>query len=177
MAALAIAVSTRYNHRVHPISLTLNGQRVDRTVEPRLLLSDFLRHDVGLTGTHVGCEHGVCGACTVLVDGEAVRSCLMFAVQADGCRVETVEHLASQQGLHPLQAAFHEAHALQCGFCTPGILMTLVPFLRDHPSPSEAEIREALSGNLCRCTGYANIVTAVSLAASRMTKTSDVAAD
>ena len=154
---------------MHPIALTVNGQRVDRTVESRLLLSDFLRHDLGLTGTHVGCEHGVCGACTVLVDGEAVRSCLMFAAQADGCRVETVEHLAGETALHPLQQAFHQAHALQCGFCTPGILMTLVPFLRDHPTPSEDEIREALSGNLCRCTGYANIVTAVKLAAGRMT--------
>jgi carbon-monoxide dehydrogenase small subunit len=156
---------------VHPIALTLNGRHVERTVESRLLLSDFLRHDLGLTGTHVGCEHGVCGACTVLVDGEAVRSCLMFAVQADGCGVETVEHLAEEHGLHPLQQAFHEAHALQCGFCTPGILMTLVPFLRDHPSPTEDEVREALSGNLCRCTGYANIVTAVKLAAERMTST------
>ena len=154
---------------MHPVALTLNGQHVDRTVESRLLLSDFLRHDLGLTGTHVGCEHGVCGACTVLVDGEAVRSCLMFAAQADGCRVETVEYLAGETGLHPIQQAFHEAHALQCGFCTPGILMTLVPFLRDHPTPSEDEIREALSGNLCRCTGYANIVTAVKLAAERLT--------
>ena len=165
--------SARYNPRVHRIDLTLNGQRVDRAVEARLLLSDFLRHEVGLTGTHVGCEHGVCGACTVLVDGEAVRSCLMFAAQVDGCHVETVEQLAAGHGeeLHPLQEAFREAHALQCGFCTPGILMTLVPFLREHPSPSEDEIREALSGNLCRCTGYANIVTAVKLAAERMTST------
>ena len=161
---------------MHPIALTVNGRQVDRTVESRLLLSDFLRHDLALTGTHVGCEHGVCGACTVLVDGEAVRSCLMFAVQADGCRVETVEHLAGEAGLHPLQQAFHEAHALQCGFCTPGILMTLVPFLREHPSPSEDEIREALSGNLCRCTGYANIVTAAKLAAARMTNAPDSAA-
>lgn len=152
---------------MHPISLTLNGERIERTVEARLLLSDFLRHDVELTGTHVGCEHGVCGACTVLVDGEAVRSCLMFAVQADGARIETVESLGTESALHPLQEAFREAHGLQCGFCTPGMLMTLVPFLRDHPSPSEEEIRGALSGNLCRCTGYANIVAAVQLAASR----------
>jgi len=146
--------------------VTVNGARYERTVEPRLLLSDFLRNELGLTGTHVGCEHGVCGACTVLLDGEAVRSCLMFAVQADGHAVTTVEGLTDGGGgpLHPLQAAFHEAHGLQCGFCTPGILMTLVPFLRDHPHPDEREIREALSGNLCRCTGYQNIVAAVRLA-------------
>ncbi len=147
---------------------TVNGVRHERTVEPRLLLSDFLRHELGLTGTHVGCEHGVCGACTVLLDGEAVRSCLMFAVQADGHDVATVEGLSDGSGggdaLHPLQAAFREAHGLQCGFCTPGVLMTLVPFLRDHPDPDEREIREALSGNLCRCTGYQNIVAAVRLA-------------
>jgi carbon-monoxide dehydrogenase small subunit len=149
--------------------VTVNGARQERAVEPRLLLSDFLRHELGLTGTHVGCEHGVCGACTVLLDGEAVRSCLMFAVQADGHEVTTVEGLAAVSGdaLHPLQAAFREAHGLQCGFCTPGVLMTLVPFLRDHrdgPPPDEREIREALSGNLCRCTGYQNIVAAVRLA-------------
>ncbi|HEU5261923.1 MAG TPA: (2Fe-2S)-binding protein [Gemmatimonadales bacterium] len=150
--------------------MTVNGVPCERAVEPRLLLSDFLRYELGLTGTHVGCEHGVCGACTVLLDGEAVRSCLMFAIQADGHEVTTVEGLAPDGGgagsesLHPLQAAFREAHALQCGFCTPGILMTLVPFLRDHPSPNEREIREALSGNLCRCTGYQNIVAAVKLA-------------
>ena len=143
------------------IGVTVNGTRHERSVEPRLLLSDFLRHELGLTGTHVGCEHGVCGACTVLLDGEAVRSCLVFAVQADGRTVDTVEGLASEGALHPLQRAFHEAHALQCGFCTPGILMTLVPFLREHPAPGEHAIREALSGNLCRCTGYANIVLAV----------------
>ncbi len=152
---------------MHPISLTVNGQRVAREVEARLLLSDFLRHDLELTGTHVGCEHGVCGACTILVDGEAVRSCLMFAVQADGTRVETVESLGNEDSLNPLQEAFREAHGLQCGFCTPGILMTLGPFLRENPSPSEAEIRAALSGNLCRCTGYAGIVEAVKLAARR----------
>ena len=149
------------------VEVTVNGVRHRRAVEPRLLLSDFLRHELGLTGTHVGCEHGVCGACTVLLDGDAVRSCLMFAVQADGHEVTTVEGLAPAGGegpLHPLQAAFRETHALQCGFCTPGFLMTLVPFLRDHPSPDEREIREALSGNLCRCTGYQNIVAAVRLA-------------
>ena len=154
--------------------VTVNGVRHERAVEPRLLLSDFLRHELGLTGTHVGCEHGVCGACTVLVDGEAVRSCLMFAVQVDGHDVTTVEGLSDGSGggggggggdaLHPLQAAFREAHGLQCGFCTPGVLMTLVPLLREHPDPDERAIREALSGNLCRCTGYQNIVAAVRLA-------------
>ena len=147
------------------LRLTVNGAAAERAVEPRLLLSDFLRHELGLTGTHVGCEHGVCGACTVLLDGEAVRSCLMFAVQADGHEVTTVEGLTGDpDALHPLQQAFREAHGLQCGFCTPGILMTLVPFLRDHPHPDEGAIREALSGNLCRCTGYQNIVAAVRLA-------------
>ena len=149
------------------VSVTVNGTRQERDVEPRLLLSDFLRQDLGLTGTHVGCEHGVCGACTVLLDGEAVRSCLIFAVQADGHDLSTVEGMAPAGGgdaLHPIQAAFREAHGLQCGFCTPGILMTLVPFLRDHPSPTEPEIRDALSGNLCRCTGYQNLIEAVKLA-------------
>ena len=146
---------------MHPIAVTVNGKRVERTVESRLLLSDFLRHDLELTGTHVGCEHGVCGACTVLVEGEAARSCLMFAVQADGCDVKTVESLGSEQNLHPIQEAFSKAHALQCGFCTPGILMTLIPFLRENPHPNDDEIREALSGNLCRCTGYENMVKAV----------------
>jgi len=151
-----------------PIAVTVNGTRHERSVEPRLLLSDFLRHELGLTGTHVGCEHGVCGACTVLVDGAAVRACLIFAVQVDGQQVETVEGLASEGILHPIQQAFHDAHGLQCGFCTPGILMTLVPFLKEHPAPDEREIREAISGNLCRCTGYANIVKAVALAAARL---------
>lgn len=150
------------------ITVSVNGAPQTRAVEPRLLLSDFLRHDLGLTGTHVGCEHGVCGACTVLMDGQSVRSCLVFAVQADGAEVTTVEGLApSADGMHPLQEAFRDAHGLQCGFCTPGILMSMVPFLRDHPSPDEDEIREALSGNLCRCTGYENIVQAVKLAAER----------
>lgn len=151
-----------------PISVTVNGTEYRRTVEPRLLLSDFLRHDLQLTGTRVGCEHGVCGACTVLMNGEAVRSCLIFAVQADGREILTVEGLTAGSGaeeLHPLQRAFCETHALQCGFCTPGFLMTLVPFLKEHPNPSEQEIREALSGNLCRCTGYENIVAAVRIAA------------
>jgi carbon-monoxide dehydrogenase small subunit len=150
------------------ISLSVNGVEYRRAVEPRLLLSDFLRHELRLTGTHVGCEHGVCGACTVLMDGEAVRSCLVFAVQADGVEVGTVEGLAAPDGtLHPLQEAFRDAHGLQCGFCTPGILMSMIPFLRDEPAPDEHAIREALSGNLCRCTGYQNIVEAVQLAAER----------
>jgi aerobic carbon-monoxide dehydrogenase small subunit len=147
------------------LRVVVNGTEHVRAVEPRLLLSDFLRQDLGLTGTHVGCEHGVCGACTVLVDDEPVRSCLMFAVQADGTALTTVEGLAADDGaLNPLQAAFREAHALQCGFCTPGILMSMTAFLRDHPSPDETAIREALSGHLCRCTGYANIVRAITLA-------------
>jgi carbon-monoxide dehydrogenase small subunit len=146
----------------HAVRATVNGQAREGHVEPRLLLSDFLRQDLGLTGTHVGCEHGVCGACTVLLDGEAVRSCLMLAVQADGHEITTVEGLTAREGgLHPLQQAFWEAHALQCGFCTPGFLMTLVPFLAEHAAPTDDEIRHALSGNLCRCTGYENIVEAV----------------
>ena len=153
----------------HSISLTVNGQPYSGEVEARLLLSDYLRHELELTGTHVGCEHGVCGACTVLLDGEPVRSCLMLAVQADGHEVSTVEGLASSaQDLHPIQEAFWEAHGLQCGFCTPGFLMTLVPFLAENPDPTETEIREAISGNLCRCTGYQNIVEAARLAAETM---------
>jgi carbon-monoxide dehydrogenase small subunit len=150
------------------VTVTVNGAQHTREVEPRLLLSDFLRHDLGLTGTHVGCEHGVCGACTVLFDGEPARSCMMFAVQADGHEVLTVEALGTMDGLHPLQEAFREAHAVQCGFCTPGFLMTLVPFLEQNPDPTEEEIREAISGNLCRCTGYQHIVDAVKLAAEKM---------
>ena len=153
---------------LHPITLIVNGIEHTSEVEPRLLLSDFLRHELGLTGTHIGCEHGVCGACTVLFDGEAVRSCLMFAIQADGHEITTVEGLAAHPDeLHPLQQAFWDTHGLQCGFCTPGILMTLIPFLKENPSPTETEIREAISGNLCRCTGYQNIVDAVALAAER----------
>jgi carbon-monoxide dehydrogenase small subunit len=150
------------------IATTVNGTRHERDVEPRMLLSDFIRHELGLTGTHVGCEHGVCGACTILVDGAPVRSCLMFAVQAHGCALTTVEGLAPVPGqLSPLQEAFRDAHGLQCGFCTPGILMTMKAFLDEHSSPSEDEIRAALSGNLCRCTGYQHIVDAVKLAAER----------
>ena len=152
----------------HSITITLNGSEQSFEVEPRLLLSDFLRHEVGLTGTHVGCEHGVCGSCTILFDGTAVRSCLMFAVQTDGHEVTTVEGLGTPQNLHPIQEAFQEAHGVQCGFCTPGFLLTLVPFLEENPDPSEQEIREAISGNLCRCTGYQHIVDAVKLAAAKM---------
>lgn len=150
------------------IHVRINGVDHTHTVEPRLLLSDYIRHEAGLTGTHVGCEQGACGACTVLLDGEAVRSCLMFAVQASGHDVTTVEGLAPEGELHPLQAAFREAHGLQCGFCTPGILMTIIPFLREHPAPNDDDIRHALSGNLCRCTGYQHIVDAVRLAAPRL---------
>ena len=151
-----------------PIAVTVNGVRYEKTVEPRMLLVDFIRHELGLTGTHVGCEHGVCGTCTVLFDGEPVRSCLMFAVQADGHEIRTVESLGTMDKLHPLQEAFREAHALQCGFCTPGFLMTLVPFLEENPQPTEPEIREALAGNLCRCTGYQHIIDAVRLASAKM---------
>ncbi len=148
------------------ITVTVNGREYERSVEPRLLLSDFLRHEIGLTGTHVGCEHGVCGACTVLVDNEAVRSCLLFAVQTNGREVATVEGLdGGAQALHPIQHGFWERHGLQCGFCTPGILMSLVPFLQENPNPTEEEIRDLLSGNICRCTGYQKIVEAVQLGA------------
>src|SRR5919202_3565166 len=152
-----------------PISVSVNGRTYARTVEPRLLLSDFLRHHLRLTGTHVGCEHGVCGACTVLVDGQPARACLMLAVQANGARVMTVEGLApGPDTLHPIQEAFWEAHGLQCGFCTPGFLLTSLALLRDTPRPTEEQITRALSGNLCRCTGYQNIVTAVQLAAEKL---------
>jgi carbon-monoxide dehydrogenase small subunit len=151
-----------------PIKLKVNGVDYEREVEPRLLLSDFLRHDLGLTGTHVGCEHGLCGACTILFDGESMRSCLIFAVQADGHEVTTVEGLGTPEAMHPLQEAFSEKHALQCGFCTPGFLMTLIPFLETHPDPTREEIREAIDGNLCRCTGYQNMLEAVDLAAEKM---------
>jgi len=150
------------------VQLTVNGQAYAREVEPRLLLSDFIRHDLGLSGTHVGCEHGVCGACTILFDGQPIRSCLTLAVQANRHALHTVEGLApNATELHPLQQAFQDAHGLQCGFCTPGILMTLLPFLQENPDPTETEVREAISGNLCRCTGYQHIVEAVLLAAKR----------
>jgi len=150
------------------ITVEINGRRYEADVEARLLLSDFIRHTTGLHGTHVGCEQGVCGACTVQLDGAPVRSCLLLAVQADGRCLRTVEGLAPDDGLHPIQAAFQETHALQCGFCTPGYLMTIDAFLRGHPAPTEAEIREALAGNLCRCTGYRAIIEAVELAADRL---------
>jgi 2-furoyl-CoA dehydrogenase 2Fe-2S iron sulfur subunit len=155
------------------VSLTLNGRKTSGQAEPRMLLSDFLRHVLGATGTHVGCEHGVCGCCTVLIDGTAVRSCLTLAIQAEGREVTTVEALAGPDGkLSPLQQAFQNNHALQCGFCTPGILMSFTDFLARHPHPSEAEIIDVLSGHLCRCTGYAGIVSAVLEATSRQAKSS-----
>jgi carbon-monoxide dehydrogenase small subunit len=150
------------------ISVDINGRAYEGEVEPRTLLSDFIRHGAGLTGTKVGCEQGVCGACTVQLDGEPVRSCLMLAVQANGRALTTVEGLAADGELHPLQRAFHEAHALQCGFCTPGFLMSMEAFLRDHPDAGDDELREALAGNLCRCTGYLGIVEAVQHAAREM---------
>ncbi|MFL5957106.1 MAG: (2Fe-2S)-binding protein [Solirubrobacterales bacterium] len=153
------------------IRVEINDDVYERTVEPRLLLSDFIRHECHLTGTHVGCEHGVCGACTVQVDGEPMRSCLLLAVQADGRSIRTVEGMTDglpDDELHPLQQAFHEEHALQCGFCTPGFLMSLEPLLPELGGRSDEEIREALAGNLCRCTGYQNIVAAVRLAAERI---------
>jgi carbon-monoxide dehydrogenase small subunit len=153
------------------VKLIVNGTKYERSVEPRLLLSDFLRHELSLTGTHVGCEHGVCGACTILLDEQPVRSCLMFAVQANGHEVRTVEGLGTIEQLHPLQEAFHQAHGVQCGFCTPGILMTMVPFLEKNRKPNEEEIREALSGNICRCTGYEFIVDAVKLASQKTATT------
>lgn len=153
------------------ITVTVNGKKRTETVETRMLLSDFIREQLRLTGTHLGCEHGVCGACTVLVNGKAARSCLMLAVQADGFAIDTVESLVREDGsLHPLQQAFSDNHALQCGFCTPGFMMTLVDFLQENPKPSEGEIREAISGNLCRCTGYANIVKAVEQASRALAK-------
>jgi len=154
------------------VRVTVNGRPCEATVEARKTLADFLRDDLGLTGTHLGCEHGVCGACTVILDGAAVRSCLLFAAQVNGRGIETVESLADGEVLNPLQQAFHEHHALQCGFCTPGFLMTLTCFLRECPDPSDAEIREAISGNLCRCTGYRNIV-AAARAAGRARATSE----
>ena len=147
------------------VSVEINGVPVEAEVEPRLLLSDFIRHEAGLTGTHVGCEHGVCGACTVLVDGQPMRSCLMFAVTAQAHEVTTVEGLGAIDSMGPVQQAFIECHGLQCGFCTPGFLTTVAAYLVDNPDPTEAEAREAVSGNLCRCTGYQNIVASVLRAA------------
>ncbi|SVD98201.1 uncharacterized protein METZ01_LOCUS451055 [marine metagenome] len=143
------------------IKVTVNGENYEREVEPRMLLADFLRHELGLTGTHVGCEHGVCGACTVILDGDSVRSCLCFAIQTDGAKIETVEGLGTVDNLNPLQQSFQKHHALQCGFCTPGMLMTGVDLLRKYPLVTDEQIREGLSGNLCRCTGYEHIVQAI----------------
>jgi aerobic carbon-monoxide dehydrogenase small subunit len=150
------------------IRLTVNGKPCEGRCEPRKLLVDFLREDLGLTGTHAGCEHGVCGACTIFFNGEAARSCIMFAVQADGAELITVEGLADGDTLHPMQQAFHEHHALQCGFCTPGMLIAALDFLKIHPDPTEDQIREGLSAVLCRCTGYVNIVKAVKAGAEAM---------
>jgi len=151
------------------IALTVNGRRYEETVETRFTLADFLRQQLGLTGTHLGCEHGVCGACTVLLDGRSVRSCLMLAVQANGHEITTVEGIAPDRTtLHPLQEAFRDNHGLQCGFCTPGMLTTLIEFLRDNPDPTEEQVRVAISGNLCRCTGYQGIVAAALDAAKRL---------
>jgi aerobic carbon-monoxide dehydrogenase small subunit len=151
------------------ISLTVNGTRYEETVPVRVTLADFIRHQLGLTGTHLGCEHGVCGACTILLDGLSARSCLMLAVQADGHEILTVEGIApNADTLHPLQEAFRDNHGLQCGFCTPGFLTTLIEFLRDNPNPTEEEVRIGISGNLCRCTGYQNIVIAALDAAKRL---------
>jgi aerobic-type carbon monoxide dehydrogenase small subunit (CoxS/CutS family) len=150
------------------IAVEVNGETHEREVEPRTLLSDFIRHELGLTGTKVGCEHGVCGACTIQLDGDPVRSCLMLAVQANGRSLRTIEGLGAGGEQDPLQRAFHETHALQCGFCTAGFLMSLEPFLRDRPHPREGEIREALAGNLCRCTGYQAMVEAVERAAREL---------
>jgi aerobic-type carbon monoxide dehydrogenase small subunit (CoxS/CutS family) len=150
------------------VALTVNGVAYERRVEPRLLLSDFIRHDLKLYGTHVGCEHGVCGACTVLLDGRPARSCLTLAVQASGSEVTTVESLADGAALHPLQQAFHEHFGLQCGFCTPGILMTAIFFLQQNPAPTQEQVRAELAGNLCRCTGYASIVDSIMAAAATL---------
>jgi len=155
--------------RTRTIALTVNGKRYDKEVEVRLTLADFLRHHLGLTGTHLGCEHGVCGACTILLDGRSARSCLLLAVQCDGHEVLTVEGIAPDANtLHPLQEAFRDHHGLQCGFCTPGMLTTLIEFLRDNPDPTEQEVRIAIAGNLCRCTGYQGIVAAALDAAKRL---------
>jgi len=150
------------------VRLTVNGKTYEGRCEPRKLLVDFLREDLGLTGTHVGCEHGICGACTIMFNGEAARSCIMLAVQANGAELGTIEGLASDGKLHPLQEAFHRHHGLQCGFCTPGMLMVALDFLRVNPSPTEAEIREAMSAVLCRCTGYRDIVRAITAAAAAL---------
>ncbi len=154
--------------RKHNIIVTVNGKTYERSVEARMTLADFLRDELALTGTHVGCEHGVCGACTIMMNGEAIRSCLTLAVQTDGSRLMTVEGIARPEELHPLQTAFQERHALQCGFCTPGFLMTAYAFLKETPAPTEAQVREAIAGNICRCTGYLPIIQAILEAAPVM---------
>jgi carbon-monoxide dehydrogenase small subunit len=161
------------NRDKRSVTLTVNGQNRELLLEPRKLLADALREDCRLTGTHVGCEHGVCGACTVLVDGKPVRSCLTYAIQMEGHEVSTIESVAVDAQLSPLQQALHEEHGLQCGFCTPGIVMTFEAFLKSHPEPSDEQIRDALSGNLCRCTGYQNIVKAIQKAAEQMRRNPD----
>jgi aerobic-type carbon monoxide dehydrogenase small subunit (CoxS/CutS family) len=163
-APVAAATTTQRPTSQRQITVTVNGREYQRTVSVRTSLADFVRHELRLTGTHVGCEHGVCGACTVLLDGEPVRACLLFAVQADGRELLTVEGLADGDDLHPVQRAFWDHHGLQCGFCTPGILLTVYDFLRERKNPTSGEIREALAGNLCRCTGYQNIVKSVQAA-------------
>jgi carbon-monoxide dehydrogenase small subunit len=150
------------------ITVTVNGKRYEKEVEPRRLLSDFIRDDLRLTGTHVGCEHGVCGTCTVLMNGKSTRACLTFAVMADGADIMTIEGLGTAEKMHPLQQGFWEKHGLQCGFCTPGMVMTAVDLVQNHPNPTEQQIREGLEGNICRCTGYHNIVKAVSAGAKAM---------
>lgn len=164
------------NRDKRSVTLTVNGLNRELLLEPRKLLADALREDCRLTGTHVGCEHGVCGACTVLVDGKPVRSCLTYAIQMEGHEVSTIESVAVNAQLSPLQQALHEEHGLQCGFCTPGIVMTFEAFLKNHPEPSDEQIRDALSGNLCRCTGYQNIVKAIQKAAEQMRKNPDYVA-
>jgi len=163
-------------NRTMTISLTVNGRRVERAVEPRMHLADFLREELHLTGTHIGCEHGICGACTVLMNGDSVRACLTFAVQADGADITTVEGLGGVGDLSPLQQAFREHHALQCGFCTPGMLITAIDLMQKDIAPTPADVRDALSGNLCRCTGYQNIVEAVLTVMAARVRTSDGAA-
>jgi aerobic-type carbon monoxide dehydrogenase small subunit (CoxS/CutS family) len=154
------------------VKVTVNGRSYERLIEARMTLADFIRQELDLTGTHLGCEHGVCGSCTVLMNGEAVRSCLLLAVQADGAALHTVESLAERDELHPLQQSFQNRHALQCGFCTPGFLMTALAFLKDNPAPTREEVREAISGNLCRCTGYQPIIDAILEAAVELRKNS-----
>ena len=166
MTTLHLAADQR-----HPVSLTLNGQHRSARAEPRMLLCDFLRHELQAYGVHVGCEHGVCGACTVMIDGRAVRSCTQYAVQADGADIVSVEGLAAPGTLNELQRAFAKHHALQCGFCTPGILCSATHFLKRNPSPAEAQVRDMLSGHICRCTGYAAIVSAILEAASQLRET------